>query len=66
MIDQLRSYTLFEVILFDNVLTILASMWISQRIHKPFPLVLIGMYVLSIWIHYIFKIKTKTLTYLNL
>jgi len=65
MIRELRTYKLFDVILFDNVATIVASMWLSQKLHKPFPLILIGMYLLSVIVHYLFKIDTKTLRYVR-
>ena len=65
IIDSLRKYKLFDVILLDNIATIIFAMWLSQKINKPFPLVLIGIYILSIIIHYMFKVDTKTLRLLN-
>ena len=65
IIDTLRKYKLFDVVLLDNIATIIFSMWLSKKINKPFPLVLIGIYILSIIIHYIFRVKTNTLIYLN-
>lgn len=55
-----------NVIVIDNLLTILLSTVISYFINIPFPIVIIGVYILSIIIHYLFGVQTKTLSYLGI
>ena len=60
-----HKYTLFKVIVIDNLLVIAAAVLITYQCDIPFPLSIIGLYVAGILMHMLFGVQTKTLTYLG-
>ena len=61
-----HKYTLFKVIVIDNLITIAAAVLITYQFDIPFPLSIIGLYVAGILMHMLFGVQTKTLTYLGI
>jgi len=61
-----HKYTLFNVIVIDNLLTIAVAVFVTYQFEVPFPLSIIGAYIVSIVIHMLFGVQTKTLTYLGI
>ena len=61
-----HKYTLFNVIVIDNLLTIAIAAFVTYQYDVPFPLSIIGTYIVSIVIHMLFGVQTKTMTYLGI
>lgn len=61
-----HSHKLLGIILVDNALTIILAALIAYFTKIPFPIVIIGTYLASIVIHYLFGVPTQTLRYLGL
>jgi len=61
-----HQHTLFNVIVIDNLMTIAVAVFITYQFDVPFPLSIIGTYIVSIIVHMLFGVQTKTLTYLGI
>ena len=61
-----HKHTLFNVIVIDNLITIAVAVFITYQFDVPFPLSIIGTYIVSIVMHMLFGVQTKTLTYLGI
>ena len=61
-----HKHTLLNVIVIDNLITIAAAVFITYQFDVPFPLSIIGAYIVSIVIHMLFGVQTNTLTYLGI
>ena len=61
-----HQHKFMSVIIIDNLLTIAGAVFLSYFTELPFPLSIILVYTLSIIIHMLFGVKTKTLQYLGL
>lgn len=66
IIKKLREPKLFGFVLFDWISTILAALLISHFTNINGFLILFILLALSVFLHYIFKIDTKTNYYLGL
>jgi uncharacterized integral membrane protein len=62
----LHKYKILNVIIVDNLATILLAIIVTYFIEIPFPLVIMACYLLGILLHYLFGVQTQTLTYLGL
>ena len=60
-----HQFTLWKVIVFDNILTIIVAVLLTYVCDIPFPLSIIGVYIFSIMVHMLFGVQTQTLTYLG-
>jgi len=61
-----HSHKLLNVVLVDNLLTILGAVLLTHTWDIPFPLSIIGIYMCAILIHMLFGVQTRTLTYLGI
>ena len=61
-----HQHTLFNVIVIDNLMTIATAVFVTYQFDVPFPLSIIGIYIVSILIHMLFGVQTGTLTYLGI
>jgi len=61
-----HKHTLLNVIVIDNLIVISAAVFITYQFDVPFPLSIIGTYIVGIVIHMLFGVQTKTLTYLGI
>lgn len=55
-----------NTVLFDYAVTIIGSILISYHTKIPLVIVTVCMFILGELLHYIFNVKTNTLTYLKL
>jgi hypothetical protein len=60
-----HQYTFLKVIVVDNIITIMTAVFLTYMFDIPFPLSIIGVYIVSIIVHMLFGVRTKTLTYLG-
>ena len=58
--------TYLNVVGIDNIMTIFVAVLITYFFDIPFPLSIIAVYIMSITIHMLFGVKTKTLSYLGI
>ena len=61
-----HSYKVLNVIILDNLLTIMAAVFVTYYFEIPFPISIVGMYVSGIIFHMLFGVQTQTLTYLGI
>jgi uncharacterized membrane protein len=61
-----HKHKLFKVILVDNLLTLALAVFVSYYWSFPFPLAIIGVYIVSIIFHYLFGVQTQSLKYLGI
>ena len=55
-----------NIIIIDNLITIVFAMVITNKYDIPFPLIIIGTYIAGILMHMLFGVQTQTLTYLGI
>ena len=58
--------TLLNVILLDNIVTIFAAIVVTYQFEIPFPVSIIGIYMIAILFHMLFGVQTQTLTYFGI
>ena len=58
--------TFLNVVILDNLLSIGLAVLISYLFKIPFPLCIIGVYVIGIIIHILFGVNTSTIQFLNI
>ena len=61
-----HQHKVLNVIVIDNLITIAFAIFITYQFDIPFPLSIIGVYIVSILIHMLFGVQTKTLSYLGI
>ena len=61
-----HQYKVLNVIVIDNLMTIALAIFITYQFDIPFPLSIIGVYIVSILFHMLFGVQTKTLSYLGI
>jgi hypothetical protein len=63
--ENIRSYKFYDnTALFDYICTIIASFIVTYYTKIPLTITTIGLFVLSIFFHVLFHIKTPSSTYL--
>ena len=62
---NLRSIKFHGVALFDYFMTILCSFVVTEYTHVPLTVVTVCLFLLSVPLHFLFKIKTASNTYLS-
>ena len=60
-----HKYKVFNVIGVDNMMTIVGAIFLTYQFNIPFPLSIIGLYVIGIVLHMLFGVQTKSLTFLG-
>ncbi len=63
-VGQRKKY--FNVIGLDNIMTIAGAIFLTYQFDIPFPISIIGLYVIGILLHILFGVQTKTLTYIGI
>ena len=61
-----HQYKIFDVIIVDNIITIILAFLIKNYFSLPFELSIIISYVLGIIFHYLFGVKTETMKYFGI
>lgn len=65
--DTIRSFKLINnTVAFDYISTIIASLLLSKLSKIPLVLSTIILFILGEFLHYVFNVKTNSLTYLGL
>ena len=60
-----HKYKVFNVIGVDNMMTIAGAIFVTNQYDIPFPISIIGLYVIGILLHMLFGVQTKSLTFLG-
>ena len=61
-----HKHTLFNVIVIDNLMVIAFAIFLTYQFDIPFPISIIGVYIVGIILHMLFGVQTNTLTYLGI
>jgi len=61
-----HQHKVLNVIIVDNLLTIIGAIFVTYQFDIPFPISIISLYVIGILLHMLFGVQTETLPYLGI